>query len=537
MNEKTFQSRFINKHDIEDAWRLVSEFIPRKGEIIIYDRDGKYNYERFKIGDGITKIKDLPFATEAALQKSVTYKELKALRDNAELIPGAFYRITDYVCTTVQENTRAMDNQFDIIVQALSSNTLSEIAKADYHIEKIESPEEAPTEPPTLNSSVVIPALESIVTPYYYEYVDCDFGPGPGLVEYNHDDIFISYDYLENGEGNIVPVIYKTHIKGFDFGHEEGYSPEYAEPDTEIPFFYVGRVEVDGEEYDKWKKIDIEGDGDPLTWETEAQVYLYTNILVEDNQIIYDSLLIDSSDPDKLPHIVSGAIEVYYREFVDYISNAYHGGLFDGDGTEFVTYNYREYNGSTVPVLYELDPDAEQVDFDEPFYYVGTVVIDGVSYDKWRNVENDDDQLTLNSKAKLYYYTNTVVDNGYPAKEESGNSGALASANIPAWEIKYCLDNDTTRFAWADEANGKGVIWYMKDEHNNECPYDFKNIQFKRYMITETEVDSISRLVGHYFGIPEGNKYNIDESDYIWCYTFSWLNENDEIEDLSVVGQ
>jgi hypothetical protein len=27
---------------------------------------------------------------------------------------------------------------------------------------------------------------------------------------------------------------------------------------------------------------------------------------------------------------------------------------------------------------------------------------------------------------------------------------------------------------------GKGVIYYMKDEHGNECPYDFKNIQFQR---------------------------------------------------------
>ena len=49
-------------------------------------------------------------------------------------------------------------------------------------------------------------------------------------------------------------------------------------------------------------------------------------------------------------------------------------------------------------------------------------------------------------------------------------------ANIPAWELKYCLDNDTERFAWADDEQGKGIIYYMKDEWNNECPYDFKNI-------------------------------------------------------------
>jgi len=26
--------------------------------------------------------------------------------------------------------------------------------------------------------------------------------------------------------------------------------------------------------------------------------------------------------------------------------------------------------------------------------------------------------------------------------------------------------------------NGKGVIYYMKDEFGNECPYDFKNIVY-----------------------------------------------------------
>ena len=52
-------------------------------------------------------------------------------------------------------------------------------------------------------------------------------------------------------------------------------------------------------------------------------------------------------------------------------------------------------------------------------------------------------------------------------------------ANVSAWEIKYCLDNDTSRFDWADPENGKGVIYYMKDEFNNECNYDFRNIMFK----------------------------------------------------------
>ena len=59
----------------------------------------------------------------------------------------------------------------------------------------------------------------------------------------------------------------------------------------------------------------------------------------------------------------------------------------------------------------------------------------------------------------------------------------FASSNLSAWKLWYSIDNDTTRFAWADAENGKGVIYRMIDEWNNDVPYDFKNINFKRYII------------------------------------------------------
>ena len=62
----------------------------------------------------------------------------------------------------------------------------------------------------------------------------------------------------------------------------------------------------------------------------------------------------------------------------------------------------------------------------------------------------------------------------------------FANSDLNAWKIWYCLDNDTTRFAWADSTNGKGVIYRMIDEWNNDIPYDFKNIQFKHPNDTTT---------------------------------------------------
>ena len=65
MSSKEIQSRIIHKHDIEENWNKATNFIPKQGELIIYDIDSNYSYERFKIGDGITSIISLPFTLNA----------------------------------------------------------------------------------------------------------------------------------------------------------------------------------------------------------------------------------------------------------------------------------------------------------------------------------------------------------------------------------------------------------------------------------------------------------------------------------------
>lgn len=65
------------------------------------------------------------------------------------------------------------------------------------------------------------------------------------------------------------------------------------------------------------------------------------------------------------------------------------------------------------------------------------------------------------------------------AVRHEGDSHLPADTQFNAWKIWYCLDNDTSRFFWADEENGKGVIYRMIDEFGNDCPYDFKSILFK----------------------------------------------------------
>ena len=74
----------------------------------------------------------------------------------------------------------------------------------------------------------------------------------------------------------------------------------------------------------------------------------------------------------------------------------------------------------------------------------------------------------------------------------------FANNNLSAWKLWYCLDNNKTRFDWADATNGKGVLYRLTDEFNNECPYDFKNILFttsgkytNAYTFTYTENSTI----------------------------------------------
>ena len=82
-----------------------------------------------------------------------------------------------------------------------------------------------------------------------------------------------------------------------------------------------------------------------------------------------------------------------------------------------------------------------------------------------------DDESTLNEAARVIKHEGDTY---------------FANNDLNAWQIWYCLDNDTTRFAWADGTNGKGVIYRMIDEWNNDIPYDFKNIQFKHPNDTTT---------------------------------------------------
>lgn len=66
--KKIIQTRTTQKHDTEENWLKAVNFIPKKGEIIIYDKDSNYDYNRIKIGDGDKTASQLPFVTDNYLK-------------------------------------------------------------------------------------------------------------------------------------------------------------------------------------------------------------------------------------------------------------------------------------------------------------------------------------------------------------------------------------------------------------------------------------------------------------------------------------
>lgn len=74
MAEKSLKARIINKHDTAAHWASAANFIPKLGEIIVYDADENNPEPRIKIGNDKTNVVALPFFSE-----SITNDEINSI--------------------------------------------------------------------------------------------------------------------------------------------------------------------------------------------------------------------------------------------------------------------------------------------------------------------------------------------------------------------------------------------------------------------------------------------------------------------------
>lgn len=106
-----------------DVSEIVDDtFVPNEGGNVVFTDGSDVEHELItKSGLGKAQVIE------------TTWQALKDLRDNSQLIAGSLYRITDYNCTTTQENTQSAGHQFDIVLLALSENKLAEEGWAMEH--------------------------------------------------------------------------------------------------------------------------------------------------------------------------------------------------------------------------------------------------------------------------------------------------------------------------------------------------------------------------------------------------------------------
>ena len=113
--EKRIKARTACKHDTESNWNNATSFVPMKGEIIVYDKDNNYSYERFKIGDGSTIVVNLPFASYGSKDATKKYVDDKVsdlsstlssdIGNKVDKVSGKGLSTNDY--TTAEKNNVA----------------------------------------------------------------------------------------------------------------------------------------------------------------------------------------------------------------------------------------------------------------------------------------------------------------------------------------------------------------------------------------------------------------------------------------------
>ena len=104
-------------------------------------------------------------------------------------------------------------------------------------------------------------------------------------------------------------------------------------------------------------------------------------------------------------------------------------------------------------------------------------------------------------------------------------AGAVITSTTPLhqWRLLYDIDNNSSLYAWAT-STGKGVIYRLIDHWNNDVPYDFYNVKFRRYKITGTTT-SATAFIGQYLSaMASRDNFTIDSGDFVDLLTFNWAN-------------
>ena len=245
----------------------------------------------------------------------------------------------------------------------------------------------------------------------------------------------------------------------------------------------------------------------------------------------------------KLYYVVAGSsekhpIDIMTRTFIMPNGNVTIGGVFK----RFVIGDWTEGKQPNVGMPFIVGPNGEPTPGSWPADSGGMVE---VTHDELETMANEGG-LTPGSWYRITDYVattkkagtqsanhpfdiivradseDTLNENAYAAR--NANDTHFAQCHMQSWRLKYDVYNNATRFAWADEDNGKGVVYWMRDERGNEAPFDFKGIVFERS--TEWFGDHAAWCESVLGEVPQ---------ESLWLYFLSFVDENGDVQDASVM--
>lgn len=358
---------------------------------------------------------------------SITHSELKTLRDNSQLIPGTFYRITDYECTTTQADSRSVNHPFDIIVQALDESTLSENAQAIQH-EGDEYFANAKLESWQLKYALDNDASRFAWAKELIIEQPARWSCGWGILEERYDD-GASANYTTATIDGVQKYLYRpsqptSHLEGKTFCRYEGREVLSFEDASELHFVTRDNPFEVGEQTSQM--LVIYAPTGRVIAELEV-IEDYGETTDDEDVSVWNAYFGDELDMKTYGNTIDINGEIYYSWEIwedsaildDWAVN--HSPFVISEGTKIV------YEGSTDSLYYALDDVVGQ--YDTEIYDV----TDG---------------------NHIYRHEN----------EEEGEGALIDTISYTAYI--------------APREGGKGIIYRLIDEHNNDCPFDFKNMQF-----------------------------------------------------------
>lgn len=378
--------------------------------------------EIFVDGEDITVVPPAinPEGSQVSVLFPITHSELVALRDAGQLTAGAFYRITDYETVTTQANTTSAGYQFDIIVQALDERTLSEDAQAIHH--------EGDTyfANSRLESWQLKYTLDNDTARFSWakEGVkgrDAKWSCGGGVIETRKDSEAISVGETVIVDGNTRYLYRPDNLTSYLNG-KEFYRTILGETITSTEDF---RYEADY----------------PLIYNEEDEYY----------EEYPSEVRVKTADGQLVAVLINNGENEFYDE-----------GDYDGNMEYPISFTANEYDEEDG--IYLLKPSSGIED-----WWTGFV---GGSFEKYEK-----DVYTGPTDALYYIFDSPLPNSNVYAWEVYSKADGKVYIYGEDIDNQEYIDYITYTSYVAPVAGGKGVIYRMIDEHGNDLPYDFKNIQ------------------------------------------------------------